>query len=61
MSTVLMTDSSASLPAAQEMYLAQTAALLEMAEWQGGNCIKIGLPGKLILSKIKSLLEALFS
>ena len=27
----------------------------------GGNCIKIGLPGKLILSKRKGLLEVLFS
>ena len=27
----------------------------------GGNCIKIGLPGKLILSKRKGLREVLFS
>ena len=27
----------------------------------GGDCIKIGLPGKLILSKIKGLREVLFS
>ena len=27
----------------------------------GGNCIKIGLPGKLILSKRKGLWEVLFS
>ena len=30
-------------------------------EATGKNCIKIGLPGKLILSKKKSLREALFS
>ena len=27
----------------------------------GGNCIKIGLPGRLILSNSKGLLEVLFS
>ena len=27
----------------------------------GGNCIKMGLPGKLILSKKKGLREVLFS
>ena len=27
----------------------------------GGNCIKVGLPGKLILSKRKGLWEDLFS
>ena len=27
----------------------------------GGNCIKIGLPGKLIFSKSKGLREVLFS
>ena len=27
----------------------------------GGNCIKIGLPGKLILSKRKGLREVLFT
>ena len=27
----------------------------------GGNCIKIGLPGKLILSKRKGLREVIFS
>ena len=27
----------------------------------GGNCLKIGLPGKLILSKRKGLREVLFS
>ena len=31
------------------------------AELPGGNCIKIGLPGKRILSKRKGLREVLFS
>ena len=36
--------------------------LLEVKlERAGGNCIKIGLPGKLILSKRKGLREVLFS
>ena len=35
--------------------------LAECACTSGTNCLKIGLPGKLILSKRKGLLEVLFS
>ena len=34
---------------------------LALAARPGGNCIKIGLPGKLILSKRKGLREVMFS
>ena len=34
---------------------------VERFERTGGNCIKIGLPGKLILRKRKGLPEVLFS
>ena len=35
--------------------------VLEGDVLSGGNCIEIGLPGKLILSKRKGLREVLFS
>ena len=43
-----------------ESYGAFLAASLA-AKYPGTNCIKIGLPGKLILSKRKGLREVLFS
>ena len=35
--------------------------IAQLLERPGGNCIKIGLPGKLILSKTKGLREVIFS
>ena len=40
---------------------AHEAKLGEQLRLDGGECIKIGLPGKLILSKRKGLREVLFS
>ena len=49
--------------AAQQSALVAALAHLWVgcAEVPGGNCIKIGLPGKPILSKRKGLREVLFS
>ena len=39
----------------------ELASAVEKSRRAGTNCIKIGLPGKLILSKRKGLWELLFS
>ena len=49
------------LPPGGRSVPAGSAAARGSAQSPGGNCMKIGLPGKLILSKRKGLREVLFS
>ena len=46
---------------ARPLVVHAAAVALIVGRGSGGNCIKIGLPGKLILSKRKDLREVLFS
>ena len=48
-------------PALRVLLAGEEEVLVLDADVPGGNCIKIGLPGKLILGKRKGLLEVLFS